>query len=136
MEFPNERGYVFFQEFVPNNGFDLKIVVIGDKLSFVARNARKGDFRASGGGDLFYDHSLISKNIIDSAFSVSDKLGFRCMGYDYVIDKNNGIGKIVEMSYGFSHTALMQAGGYFDRKGQWHNEPLNAPHEVLESLLK
>ena len=66
-EFPNERGYVFFQEYVPNNGFDLKVVVVGDKLSFVARHIRKNDFRASGGGDLFYDYGLINKEIIDMA---------------------------------------------------------------------
>jgi glutathione synthase/RimK-type ligase-like ATP-grasp enzyme len=132
--FPKEKGYVFFQEYIENAGFDLKIVVVGDKLSFIGRNIRKGDYRASGGGDLFYEKELITKNIISSAFEASDKLGFQCMGYDYVVDKSNGIGKIVEISYGFSHTALLNAGGYFDRNGEWHNEPLNAPLEVIKNI--
>lgn len=135
-KFPKERGYVFFQEYIPNDGFDLKIVVIGDKLSYIGRNIRKGDFRASGGGDLFFEKSLVSQNIITSAFSISDKLGFQCMGYDYVVDKITGIGKIVEISYGFSHIALLQAGGYFDRNGDWFNEPLNAPIEVIKNLIQ
>jgi glutathione synthase/RimK-type ligase-like ATP-grasp enzyme len=134
--FPREKGYVFFQEYIPNDGYDLKIVVIGDKLSFIGRNIRKGDFRASGGGDLFFDKSLITENIISSAFSTSDKLGFQCMGYDYVVDKSNGNGKIVEISYGFSHTALLQANGYFDRSGVWYNEPLNAPDQIIENIIK
>jgi glutathione synthase/RimK-type ligase-like ATP-grasp enzyme len=134
--FPREHGYVYFQEYIPNNGFDLKIVVIGDKLSFIARNVRKGDFRASGGGDLFFDKSLVSRDILESAFETSDKLGFQCMGYDYVVDKRTGIGKIVEISYGFSYTALLQAGGYWDRAYVWHDEPLNAPCEVIENLIK
>lgn len=134
--FPKERGYVFFQEFVPNDGYDLKIVVIGDKLSFICRNIRKGDYRASGGGDLFYDMKLVTQDIIKSAFKMNDKLGFQCMGYDYVVDKNTGTGKIVEISYGFSHTALLASGGYFDRNGVWHNEPLNAPREVIREILK
>lgn len=134
--FPKERGYVFFQEYIPNNGYDLKIVVIGDKLSFIGRNIRKGDFRASGGGDLFFEKSLVTHNIISSAFSTSDKLGFQCMGYDYVIDKMNGNGKIIEISFGFSHTALLQAGGFFDRNGVWHNEPLNAPEEVIKNIIQ
>jgi glutathione synthase/RimK-type ligase-like ATP-grasp enzyme len=133
---PREHGYAYFQEFVPNEGYDLKIVVIGDKLSFIARNVRQGDFRASGGGDLFFDKSLVTKNIIDSAFKTSDKLGFQCMGYDYVVDSRDGKGKIVEISYGFSHTALLQAEGYWDRNGVWYDEPLNAPNEVLKNLLK
>jgi glutathione synthase/RimK-type ligase-like ATP-grasp enzyme len=133
--FPKEKGYVLFQEFIPNDGYDLKIVVIGDKLSFIGRNVRKGDFRASGGGDLFFDKCLISKNIISSAFETSDKLGFQCMGFDYVVDKLTGEGKIVEISYGFSHIALMQANGYFDRGGNWFPVPLNAPVEVLNGLL-
>ena len=134
--FPKERGYVFFQEFIPNDGYDLKIVVIGNKLSFIGRKIRKGDFRASGGGDLFYDRSLVTQNVIESAFSTSEKLGFQCMGYDYVIDNKNGEAKIIEISYGFSHIALLQSGGYFDRNGKWFDEPLNAPEEILKNLLK
>lgn len=133
---PDEKGYVFLQEFIQNEGYDLKIVVVGDKLSFIARNIRKGDFRASGGGDLFFDKSLINQDIIESAFAVSDKLGFQCMGYDYVVDKASGIGKIVEISYGFSHAALLQANGFFDRCGVWHEEPLNAPDEIIRNILK
>jgi glutathione synthase/RimK-type ligase-like ATP-grasp enzyme len=134
--FPNEKNYVYFQEFVPNDGYDLKVVVVGDKLSFIARNVRKNDFRASGGGSLYYDKSLITKELIDSAFEVSDKLNFKCMGYDYVIDNVTKKCKIVEISYGFSSQALMGAGGYFDRQGNWHNEELNAPKEVIESFIK
>lgn len=135
-KFPKESGYVYFQEFIPNDGYDLKIVVIGDKLSFIGRNSRKGDFRASGGGDLFFEKDLITPNIISSAFSISDKLGFECMGYDYVVNKINGTGIIVEISYGFSHTALMQAGGFFDRSGVWYDEPLNAPFEIIKNMIK
>jgi glutathione synthase/RimK-type ligase-like ATP-grasp enzyme len=134
--FAKESGYVFFQEYIPNDGYDLKIVVIGDKLSYIGRKTRKGDFRASGGGDLFFEKSLVTENIISSAFSTSDRLGFQCMGYDYVVDNDNKTGKIVEISYGFSHYALMQAGGYFDRSGKWYNEPLNAPAEIIKNIIQ
>jgi glutathione synthase/RimK-type ligase-like ATP-grasp enzyme len=134
--FPNEKGYLYLQEFIPNNGFDLKVVVIGDKLSFIGRNIREGDFRASGGGDLFYDRKFITKNVIDSAFRTNDLLGFKCMGYDYVVNKETGEGIIIEISYGFSHEALLLAKGYFDRDGNWYEKPLNAPVEILNNLIK
>lgn len=131
---PRERGYCYLQEFVPNDGFDLKIVVVGDKLSYIVRNTRKGDFRASGGGDLFFDKSYVTADIIKSAFETSERLGVLCMGYDYVVDKRTNTGKIVEMSYGFSHTALMGAEGYWTRDGVWHDEALNAPNEIIRCL--
>jgi glutathione synthase/RimK-type ligase-like ATP-grasp enzyme len=134
-EFPNEKQYVFFQEFIPNDGFDLKVVVVGDKLSFIGRKIRKGDFRASGGGDLFYERNFINKELIDSAFEISDKLGFECMGYDFVINKENNKGLIVEISYGFSHSALLNAGGYYTREGEWISEPMNVPFEILKRIL-
>lgn len=134
-KFNVERGYVYLQKFVPNDGYDLKIVVIGDKLSFIGRNIRQGEFRASGGGDIFYEKEKVTKNVIDSAFKTSEELGFECMGYDYVVDKVTGKGMVIEISYGFSHHALLQAGGHFDRYGNWYDEPLNAPIEVLKNLI-
>jgi len=134
--FPNEKGYVFLQEFIPNDGYDLKIIVVGNKLSFIGRDIRKGDFRASGGGSLFFEKSLVTQDIIYSAFSTSYKLGFQCMGYDYVVDKADGKGKIIEISYGFSHAALLQAKGFFDRDGMWHDKPLNAPVEVIKNIIR
>lgn len=74
--------------------------------------------------------------MIDSAFRVSDKLETQCIGFDYIIDARTGQGVIAEMSYGFNHTALLGAGGYWDRKSNWHNEPLNAPVEVLKSIVQ
>lgn len=134
-KFNVEKGYVYLQEFIPNDGYDLKVVVVGDKLSFIGRNIREGEFRASGGGDLFYDKNRVTKNVIDSAFKTSDQLGFTCMGYDYVVNKESGEGIIIEISYGFSHQALLDSGGYFDREGVWHDEPLNVPDELLKNIL-
>ena len=133
---PNERGYVYLQEFVPNVDYDLKVVVVGDCLSFVARYVRKNDFRASGGGTLFYDKSLITKEIIDLAFRASDSLNSDCTGLDIIIDPRSGLPVILEVSYGFSHIAQMELHGYFDRQGHWHNEPLNPPSMLLYNLIK
>lgn len=136
-QLPRERGYVFLQEFIPNDGYDLKVVTVGDKTSFIARNNRAGDFRASGGGSLSYDLALVPRNVVETAFSVTDRIGAQCMGYDFVIDSRTGVGEIIEMSYGFDHRALVAAGGHWDRSGDWHQgEPLSAPAEIVENLIK
>lgn len=133
--FPNEKGYVYLQEFIPSDGFDMKVVVVGDRLTGLHRPIRSHDFRASGGGECLYDKSLFTDQIIDSAFAAADALGFQCVGFDYVIDNRTGKGVIVEMSYGFSHTALMGLGGWFDRKHNFHEETMNAPQELLKNML-
>ena len=134
--FGREKDYVYFQEFIPNDGFDIKLVVIGDKAFFLVRNIREGDFRASGGGNGVYDKELIPNNVIKSAFETSEKLNLQCMGYDYVVDKITKEGKIIEMSFGFSHTHLQGANGYWDKDIKWHNEYVNIPSLVIKSLLE
>lgn len=134
-QLPDEKGYCYFQELIQNDGFDIKVVVVGDKLSFIIRHVRKGDFRASGGGDLCYDKKYMTKQIIDSAFEAAKVIGTQCMGFDYVVDNRNGEGKIIEMCYGFDWEAVLNAGGYFDKKGVWHDEPLNVPVEVIKNLI-
>lgn len=131
---PIEKGYCYFQEFIPNDGFDIKVAVVGDKLSFLCRDIRKGDFRASGGGSLHYDKAKVTEQIIDSAFSTADKLGLQCIGFDYVVDNRTQTGKIIEMCYGFDYEAILGAEGYFSRDYLWNEGALNVPEEVLELL--
>ncbi len=135
-KFPHEKGYVYLQEFIPNDGFDMKVVVVKDKLSGLYRPIRSHDFRASGGGEVKYKKDLLTDDIINSAFSVSDSLGFQCVGFDYVIDNRTGKGVIIEMSYGFSHVAIMGMNGWYDRNKQWHDGALNAPYEILKNIVK
>lgn len=135
-QMPIEKGYCYFQRFVKNAGFDIKVVVVGDKLSFLVRKNRKGDFRASGGGEILYDRSYISEQIIDSAFKIADELGLQCVGFDYVVEENTGKGFVIEMCYGFDYESIIAAGGYFDRNKNWVDEPLNVPYEVMRNILK
>ncbi len=132
---PPERGYCYFQEYIPNDGFDLKVAVAGGKLSYFARKTRRGDFRASGGGEFYYDRALLTPQIISSTFAAAESLGCQCVGFDYVVDNRTGEGKILEMCFGFDFSAIEAAGGYFDRAGTWHDTPLRVPAEVLARLL-
>ena len=132
---PREKGYVYLQEFIPGACYDIKVVVVGSKLSFIGRHTREDDFRASGGGDLFYDRIIMTPNIIEAAFKVAEAMRSRCVGMDFVVDPRTQELYVVEISYGFSHTALLASGGYYDRSGCWHEIPLNAPREILQIML-
>lgn len=106
---------------------------MGEKLSFFARHVRKHDFRASGGG-FYYDRTLVTPNIIKSAFRTADELKLQCIGFDYVVDKRTGTGKIIEMCYGFDFKAIYDAEGYWDRHGVWYDENVNVQFEILNIL--
>lgn len=135
-QLPIEKGYCYFQEFIPNDGYDIKVVVVGEKLSYLARKTRKGDFRASGGGDIYYEKSLVTDQIIQSSFDVSRALKLQCMGFDYVVDRRSGKGVIIEMCYGFDAEALAGANCYWTLGGDCIDKPVDIPREVLTNLLQ
>lgn len=132
---PDERAYCYFQEYIPNDGYDIKVVVVGDKCSYLNRWVRKGDFAASGGGDIFYNESKIPQNVIRAAFETADRMGSQCMGFDFVVDNRTQKGLIVEMCFGFDFDAIKKCGGYWDRKLVWHDEPLDVQREVIKGVL-
>lgn len=115
----SEKGYVYFQDFIPNNTFDLRVIVVGDKAFGIKRICRKGDFRASGSGSLIYDKTQIDERCVRIAIDISKKLHFQSMGYDFVFDKDNNP-LIVEMCYGYAVTAYDSCEGYWDCDMNWH----------------
>lgn len=45
-----QKNCVYFQEFIPNDGFDIRVIVVGNMLFGYYRKVPAGDFRASGMG--------------------------------------------------------------------------------------
>jgi len=44
-----QKNYIYFQEYIPNDGYDVRAIVVGDKWGFgYYRKVLDGDFRASG----------------------------------------------------------------------------------------
>lgn len=132
---PNEKGYCYFQKYIPNKGFDIKVAVVNGKCSFLTRHTRKADFRASGSGDFFYDKELLTKDIVHSALETAEKLGVQCIGFDFVVNKETNKGYIIEMCHGFDVDAVYECGGYWDRNLEWHDEPINVKFEIMEQLF-
>jgi glutathione synthase/RimK-type ligase-like ATP-grasp enzyme len=43
-----QKNHVYFQEFIPNDGYDIRVIIVGDWAFGYYRKVLKGDFRASG----------------------------------------------------------------------------------------
>jgi len=130
-----ERGYLYFQEFMPENSFDTRITVIGDKAFAFRRKNRTNDFRASGSGIIDYDQSSIDKRCIKLAFEMSEKMGSQSMAYDFVMNQDKEP-VFVEMSYAFVASAIQKCDGYYDQNLEWHPGESRVEDLVLENLLK
>ena len=116
--FPKEVGYVYFQEFLPNNKNDLRIVVVGNRSWGFYRGVRPNDFRASGSGLIDYE-TPIPLNMIEKSFSVAQKLGTHSVCFDYV-KAPDGEYKIVEICYGYVGAAVHKCRGYWDSDLVFH----------------
>jgi len=113
------RGYAYFQEFLPDNPYDIRITTIGNRAFGFTRNNRPGDFRASGSGSIFYDLSRIDLECVKLAMKISKKLGFQSMSYDFLYDKEKNI-RIGEISYTYQDKAVYNCPGYWDENLNWH----------------
>ncbi len=130
----NEKGYAYFQEFIPDNDHDTRVIVIGNKAFAIKRMVNKGDFRASGSGIIEYDHSLINLDCIKVAFDVTKKMEGQCVAFDFVFDKNKAP-LIVEINYGFAHKSYKECPGYWDENLQWHKGQFNSTHWIIDELV-
>lgn len=130
---PREKGYVYFQEFIPNNKFDIRVIVIDEKAFAIKRMVRDNDFRASGSGDILYNIENFDDKIIKLSFEISEKIKTQCAAYDFVYDQENNP-LIVEVSYGFDQKGYEKCVGYWDNELQFYEGKFN-PQEWMVELL-
>ncbi|MBN1414290.1 MAG: hypothetical protein JW973_04255 [Bacteroidales bacterium] len=129
-----EKGYVYFQDFIPGNNYDIRVVVVGDKAFAIKRMVRKKDFRASGSGTILYEKEHFDDDTVRMAFEVSNNLVAQCIAYDFVYQDGKPL--IVEISYGFSMEGYDPCVGYWDRDMKWHEGKFNPYGWMVEDLVK
>lgn len=129
-----EKGYFYFQEFIPNNTYDIRVIVVNGKAISIRRGVRKGDFRASGSG-LFepMGEGDINIDCIDISFTLSEKLETQSLAVDFVF--KDGKPLVVEISYGFIYYVYDSCPGYWNKKLEWVPKPLNLQYEILDELI-
>jgi glutathione synthase/RimK-type ligase-like ATP-grasp enzyme len=130
-----ERGYIYFQDFIPNNNSDTRVIVIGEKAFALKRFVRKNDFRASGSGSFSYSKNEFDERCLHIAFSISQKLKTQCIAYDFIFDERNSP-LIVEISFGFTVIVYDPCPGYWDRDLNWHEGQFIPQEWMIEDLIK
>jgi len=133
---PLQKGYAYFQDFIPGNDYDDRIVVVGDKAIAIRRNNRKGDFRASGSGLIEYDPALFEPRAVAKAFEIARKLKTQSLAFDFLYDES-GTPKLTEISYCYAQGKVYDdCPGYWDRGLAWHEAPVNLQRFIIEDFLR
>ena len=128
-----DRGYVYFQEFISGNDYDIRVIVIGGRAFAIKRMVREDDFRASGSGNILYEKINFDERTIKLSFEISEKLHTQCVAFDFVYQDVKPL--LVEISYGFVKEVYDPCVGYWDRDLCWHQGTFNPYGWMVADML-
>ena len=129
-----EKGYIYFQDFIPDNTYDTRIVIIGNRAFGFRRFNRENDFRASGSGNFDLEPSKIDLRCIKIAFDISKRLKFQSMAYDFLFRENCPV--VVEISYTFPDHTLIKCRGYWKPDLTWVEGNMWPEEAQVEDFIK
>lgn len=132
---PRERFEVMFQDFIPNNKFDIRVIVLNKKAFAIKRLVRENDFRASGSGMIQYEKANFNEEIIKKSFEFAKRLNTQVVAFDYVFD-NNKTPLIVEISYGYAIEGYDRCEGFWDEKLNFHKGKFDSCEWMVDLVVE
>ncbi|NSW87072.1 MAG: hypothetical protein HPY84_12210 [Syntrophobacteraceae bacterium] len=132
--YPPERGYIYFQEFLPGNLYDTRVTVIGNRAFAFIRYNRPGDFRASGSGLIDHRPESIDIRIISEAFRIADSIGSQSLAMDFVYDTEQNP-RLLEISYAYVPDAVYDCPGHWDSALNWHQGHVWPQDAILNDII-
>jgi len=129
----NERGYIYFQDFIPDNDHDIRVNVVDGKAFAVKRRVRENDFRASGSGYPEFEKHHFPDEMIEIALDLTKKLKLQAVAYDFL--NYNGRYVISELSYGFCDMTDACT-GYWDEEMNWHPGKFHEQDWMVDMMLR
>ena len=90
-----QKDYVYFQKFMPNEGYDLRVIAVGNKVFGYYRDVPQGEFRASGMG--IVRKGTLPEDAVNLAMQVIKKLNLVIAAVDMLRDSAGKL-HIIEMS--------------------------------------
>jgi len=114
------------QRMIDNDGFDIRIVTIGERYAyFFKRLVRDNDFRASGSGRIDYSWDERYSSLLRRLLGFSRRMKFNTMAYDIIIG-SDACPYLIEMSSLFGGKAMPDCPNVFR---------VSSDLEVLERIL-
>jgi hypothetical protein len=131
-----QKNYALFQEFLPDNTFDTRITVIGDRAFGYRRFNRPDDFRASGSGNFDVGSSNIDPACVRLAFNAASRLRSQSMAFDILYSGPKREPVIVEISYCYVDWMVQKCPGHWDRTLGWCEGSMWPEDAHVQDFLK
>jgi hypothetical protein len=130
------------QEFIAQNDFDTRAVVIGRRAYAFRRFNRPNDFRASGSGLRDTDPTKVDLDMVRLAFTVAERLGTQSIAVDGLYRSGQRV--LTEISYYYEGWVLYEeCPGYWQLEGSpergtltWVGEPLRPEDAILSDFIE
>jgi glutathione synthase/RimK-type ligase-like ATP-grasp enzyme len=133
-----QKNFVYFQEFIPNSGYDIRVIVVGNWVFGFDRKVPPGDFRASG------MHTWEKRELPAEAMRIALKVNQIVKSPVLAVDMLHGLDgtfRIIEFSplYQMDSSEELQVNGVsgvyiFEAGGSYHFE--KGKYWVAELALK
>jgi len=130
-----QKGYVYFQDFLPDNEGDYRIVCDSRLAYGFFRRNRKNEPFASGTADKEYNE--LPENVLNVAFDTHNRMGFDIMSYDLLRNRSNEW-VITEISAVFGDLNLMKYHYYLKTDEGWNRNPMdeNVSQMAITHMIK
>jgi hypothetical protein len=127
------KGPYLVQEFLPAAQEDTRVTIIGSKAVVFNRGVRTGDWRASGSGNINYDHRDHHQEAVLESFRIAKHLKLNVLAVDFV--KANGALNIIEISVSFADSAVADSDLIYDPNGSRILSDNNSPQQLITDLI-
>jgi hypothetical protein len=134
-----QHGYLYVQEFLPDNEFDTRVTIIGDRAFAFRRYNRPGDFRASGSGRIDWNPAGIDMQTVRLAFRVAHRLQTQSVAVDGLRRGEERV--IAEISYTYASWAVRDCPGHWRRRDEaasdleWVEGPRMPEDAIFEDFV-
>ncbi|MDV2440811.1 hypothetical protein QR665_15220 [Acinetobacter gerneri] len=92
----NQKNYIYFQKFIADSYYDLRVMCVGEDFFGYYRYPNKGDFRASGAGN--YEKKEIPSEALELAYKVKKLFNATFLATDFVYSEIEQRFLIIESS--------------------------------------
>tara|TARA_R110001592_G_scaffold363394_1_gene687419 strand:- start:62705 stop:63832 length:1128 start_codon:yes stop_codon:yes gene_type:complete len=91
-----QKNYVYFQPLIKHKGYDLRIIIVGDKAFGYYKMVPKNDFRAS--GSMLIRKTNLPVEAVEIALNIKNKFSHTFLAVDFLEDSKSGNFMVLETS--------------------------------------
>lgn len=135
------HGYLYVQEFLPGNDYDIRVTVIGNRAFVFRMFNRPDDFRASLlDGSIDWDPRKVDKDAIQLAWRTARRLGAQTVAADIIRRDSQPV--LVELTLNFASWPVRDCPGHWVLNGEpdagemtWAEGRMEPADAIFEDFL-